>query len=217
MRLPHGGRKPQARGLHAVGVSPWPLCEVGVVLTRSPSAADKGNPPPGTDSGRNKWVRGVVLGFQGCLGISGELLLALGSPCPLDPLWGPRHLLSLHVMGQMTSRTTHSSRENWCQACPLGSESAVGLGHLPLTWVFWVPPALPTKTGFPVVTVWVEAAAALGKWESGEGLAGGVGMQTASSHHEPELTGVVSVRQRDGRSEVSAWETVARTWEDICD
>ena len=73
----------------------------------------------------------------------------------------------------------------------------MGLDHLPLTWVFWVPPALPTKTGFPVVTVWVEAAA-LGKWESGEGLAGGVGMQNASSHHEPELTGVISVRQRDG-------------------
>lgn len=162
-------------------------------------------------------MRGVVLGFQGCLGISGELLLALGSPCPLDPPWGTTASPLAACDGTNDKQDHPQLPRKLVPGLPLGVLSAVGLGHLPLTWVCWVPPPLPTKTGFAVVTVWVEAAAALGKWESGEGLAGGAGMQPASSHHEPELTGVISVRQRDGRSEVSAWETVARTWEDICD
>lgn len=49
-----------------------------------------------------------------------------------------------------------------------------------------------------MVTLWVEVAAALGKWESCEGVAWGVAMQPTTLHHEPELTSVINVRQKDG-------------------
>lgn len=131
---------------------------------------------------------GLCSGIPGFLGISGELLLALGSLCTLDPLWG--------TTAPPLARDGANDRQDHPQLLRK-LVPGLPLGALSLLWA-WVtcpssgfagcPPALPTETGFPVVTVWVEAAAALRKWESSHRVAGGVAMQPASSHHKPELT-----------------------------
>lgn len=85
-----------------MGFLPWPLCEVGVVLTRSPLSANIGNALTRTDLGKDKsrggplfWDSRVVSEFQercsrglGALGqalsVTWTLIAAVPPLCPLD-------------------------------------------------------------------------------------------------------------------------------------
>lgn len=176
-----------------MGFLPWPLCEVGVVLTRSPLSANIGNALTRTDLGKDKsrggplfWDSRVVSEFQErCSRGLGALGPALSPGPSLQQC-----LLSVHLMGQMT-RSLIAREKHWCPSSPLKiSESASGPGSSALH------PCLPGSTSSGHRDTWPRSpssdhVAGGGEQRAALGKRGRLCDPRASCRHEQDLARVV--------------------------